>query len=38
MWKLDRIEKMQLVGLTEQEIAALFRHAAEALYERTEQA
>ncbi len=34
---VDCIEKMQLVGLTEQEIAALFRHAAEALDERTEQ-
>jgi hypothetical protein len=34
---VDCIEKMQLIGLTEQEIANIFRQAAEVLGQQTEQ-
>ncbi len=34
---VDCIEKMQSTGLTEQEIASIFRHAADALDKGTEQ-
>ncbi len=34
---VDCIEKMQLIGLTEQEIANIFRQAADALDQQTKQ-